>query len=177
MHLFFKSLSFLCLTVLFFNTPIEVFSQSKKISKNTIYVEGAGVGGYGSINYERICFLPTHSISKIGIAFRLGASTYYLNDYTNTFNPQLIFPIGVHLLYGKNSKIEVGAGQTITSFIQANTHNFQPERDINNHTYFVVGYRYQKDESGLMFRVAYTPLLIFNKYYKRWGGIAVGYTF
>ncbi len=181
---FFKLFSFVCFSILFFfNHSVEVFSQSdyKNNSKNTIYIEGAGAGGYGSINYEYIYFLPrtfsNNQTSKTAFAFRLGASTYYLNDYTDTFNPEIIVPVAIHFLYGKNHKLEVGAGQTITSFVRASSSDFQPKRDIRNHTHFILGYRYQKNKGGLMFRIAYTPILEFNTDYQHWGGLALGYAF
>ncbi len=183
MSSFFNLLSFISL--LFFSNSIQVFSQSNSkldyaidnTSKNTIYIEGAGVGGYGSINYEHIYSLPNYSSSKIAVAFRLGVSTYYLHDYTDTFNPEIIVPIGLHFLYGHNHKLELGAEKTITSFVRASSRNFQPKRDIHHHAHFTVGYRYQKHKGGFMFRIAYTPLLEFNTDYQHWGGLSVGYTF
>ncbi|WP_338763122.1 hypothetical protein WAF17_18990 [Bernardetia sp. ABR2-2B] len=173
---FFKLFSFVCFcAVFFFNFSLKVFAQTNydKNSKNVIYIEGAGAGGYGSINYERLCF----SSSKTAFAFRLGVSTYYLNDYTDTFNPEIILPVALHFLYGKNHKLEVGAGQTITSFVRASRQDFQPKRDVRNHTHFMLGYRYQKNKGGFMVRVAYTPILEFNTDYQHWGGLAVGYSF
>lgn len=184
MRPFFIFFDFLFICIFFINYN-QTFSQSNyktnTTSKNTIYIEGAGAGGYGSINYERICFLSSSLASKtdsnVAFAFRLGASTYYLHDYTDTFNPEIIVPMGLHFLYGKNHKLEVGAGQTFTSFIRASSKNFQPKRDIRRHTHFMVGYRYQKNKGGFMFRVGYTPILEFNTDYQHWGGMAVGYAF
>lgn len=184
MRPFFDFLGFMFFCVfLFFHHATCVFSQSNQeenTSKNIIYIEGAGAGGYGSLNYERLYFLPSKSDlspSKIAFAFRLGASTYYLNDYTDRFNPEIIVPVAFHFLYGKNHKLEMGAGQTITSFVRASSSDFQPKRDIRNHTHFMAGYRYQKNKGGLMFRIAYTPILEFNTDYQHWGGLAVGYSF
>lgn len=80
-------------------------------------------------------------------------------------------------MYGINHKLEFGAGQTITSFVRASSSNFQPKRDIHNHTHFMVGYRYQKNKGGLIFRIAYIPILEFNTNYQHWGGLTVGYAF
>jgi hypothetical protein len=184
MYSFFSCWTFIFFfAVLYFSNFNDVFSQSLKsdnTSKNTIYIEGAGAGGYGSINYERIYFLSkktSSSYSKIAFAFRLGASTYYLNDYTNTFNPEIIVPVALHFLYGRNHKLEFGVGQTVTSFVRASSSNFQPKRDIRNHTHFALGYRYQKNKGGLLFRIAYTPILEFNIDYQHWGGLSIGYAF
>ncbi len=199
MRSFFSCCGFVCFfTFLLVSNPNTVFSQSNfqtkeknkrlnnaiknsadNTSKNTIYIEGAGAGGYGSLNYERLYFLPTKnkSVSKLAFSFRIGASTYYLNDFTDTFNPEIIVPVALHFLYGKNHKLEVGAGQTVTSFIRASSSDFQPKRDLRNHAHFILGYRYQKNEGGLMFRIAYTPLLEFNTDFQHWGGLSVGYAF
>ena len=131
------------------------------------------------MNYERLYFFPSskNTTESFALAFRLGISTYYLNDYTDTFNPEIILPVALHLLYGKDHKLEFGLGQTFTSFIRADTKNFQPKRDVYSHTHFTLGYRYQKNEGGLMLRVAYTPIIEFNKEYTHWGGLSIGYAF
>lgn len=167
-------------SIFFFFLCTASFSQQiESRAKNTLYIEGAGVGGYGSLNYERIYFFssPSNRSKQTAIACRLGISTYYLNDYTDNFNPEIILPLALHFLYGKSHKLELGIGQTFTSFVRADTNTFKPVRDIRNHTHFTLGYRYQPLKGGIMLRIAYTPMLEFNTDYTHWGGLAIGYAF
>lgn len=150
-------------------------SQADQIpfSKNSIYLEGAGLGGYGSLNYERMLPLKTNLL----MAVRIGLSTYNLRDYTNKFNPDLIIPLTLSGLYGNKHKLEFGIGQTISNVIRANPSNWDPERKTNLHANFAIGYRYQKKEGGLVLRCTYTPIVEFYKRYRHWGGLSVGYAF
>lgn len=69
MRPFFNFLGFMFFFMfLFLNNSTQVFSQSTyagNTSKNTIYIEGAGAGGYGSINYERLFFYPANHLPPI----------------------------------------------------------------------------------------------------------------
>ena len=37
--------------------------------------------------------------------------------------------------------------------------------------------RYQKNKEGVIFRASYTPIIEFNKYFRHWGGLTIGYAF
>ena len=143
-----------------------------QISQNVLYIEVAGIGGYGSLNYERLILIKNRKCRV-----RIGISTYKIKDYTTKFNPDIIIPIAVNKLYGNNHNIEFGFGQTITSIVQANYLNWKPERVINLHSNFTIGYRYQKNKEGVIFRASYTPIIEFNKYFRHWGGLTIGYAF
>ncbi len=147
--------------------------ETNQVGKNVIYIEGAGTGGYGSLNYERVILNKTH----LWLCTRVGLSTYNLRDYTNNFNPDIIIPMAINGLYGNNHKIEFGIGQTISNIVHANYSNWQTERETNFHANFTIGYRYQKDKGGVMFRCSYTPIIEFYNHYRHWGGISIGYAF
>ncbi len=142
-------------------------------SKNILYLEIGGIGGYGSLNYERIKLIKANL--KIGL--RIGVSTCNVADYTTKFNPDIIIPISINGIYGYNHKIEFGFGQTISNIVIANHSNWKPDRKTNFHANFTIGYRYQKDKGGVIFRCSYTPIVEFYKFYRHWGSISIGYAF
>ena len=151
------------------------FSQkdSVRFAHNVIYLEVLGIAGYGSLNYERVL----HFKKSWMFAARVGLSTYNIKDYTNKFNPDILIPVTVYGSYGKSHKIELGIGQLFQSIVQVNLNEFKPARTNNFNTVFSLGYRYQKKQSGIFLRVAYTPLLDYTGYFRNWGGASIGYSF
>jgi hypothetical protein len=143
------------------------------IAQNSIYIEAGGIGGYGSLNYERIIFIK----EKLKIGMRIGVSTYNLTDYTIKFNPDIIIPIAINGVYGNKHKIVVGFGQTVSNIVEANRPNWEPKRKTNLHGNFTIGYRYQKDTGGIMVSCGYTPIIEFYNSYRHWAGILIGYAF
>lgn len=167
------NLIYIIILLLFVNFEAKSQLDTNQISQNTLYLEAGGIGGYGSLNYERI--IPVKVNLKIGA--RIGISTYNITDYTTKFNPDIIIPIAINGLYGNNHKIEFGFGQIMSSIIQTDLSNWKPDRKINLHANFTIGYRYQKDKRGIMFRCSYTPVIEFYKFYRHWAGISIGYAF
>jgi hypothetical protein len=153
-----------------------IFSKNDSLNlnkRNIIYVEAGGVGGYGSLNYERLIITKIKTIFLI----RIGLSTYNIYDYTNNFNPDLLVPLIISGTNGQKHKLEYGLGITISNIVQANQIYFNPERVTNIHTIFNIGYRYHNINNGFMFRLTYTPILVFNKYFQNWAGISFGFSF
>jgi len=153
----------------------ETWSQndSTKIVGNILYIEIAGVGGYGSINYERVM----HCKKNMMFTMRCGISTYHIVDFTNKLNPDIIIPFALNGIYGQNHKIELGVGETFSNIIHADINDLKPKRMTNFHTILSIGYRYQKNTGGIIFRCTYTPIFEFNRYYRHWAGISLGYSF
>lgn len=137
---------------------------------NRVYVEAFGIGGYGSLNYERILF----SKNKLKLGLRVGVSTYHLMDYRVKFNPDIILPFSVNSFYGNHHQLEIGVGQTVTSLVSANELR-KVERNNSLHATFNIGYRYEK--SRLLFRICYSPIIEYYNYFHHWGGISIGYRF
>ena len=154
---------------------LEVFSQkdSLRISRNLIYLEAAGAGGYGSVNYEKVLF----GKKNLMFALRLGLGSYHIMDYTNKFNPDILIPLFVNAYYGKNHKIELGAGQIVANIAHVGYTDDKPTRTTNFHTGLSIGYRYQKNTGGIFSRYAYTPIIEFNKTFRHWVGVSFGYSF
>ncbi len=157
----------------FINFEANSQTVTKPDIHNVLYIEGAGIGGFGSLNYERIIPVKAH----LGIGVRIGFSTYNIKDYTNKFNPDVIIPVAINGFYGSNHKIEFGFGQTISNIVRADYSSWKPKRETNLHANFTIGYRYQKNNGGIIFRCCYTPIIEFYKYYRHWGGVSFGYAF
>lgn len=151
----------------------KTFSQVDSIARNQIYLEVAGVCGYGSINYERIMY----SKKYLMFATRCGISTYHIKDYTNRFNPDILIPLAINGYYGKSHKIELGVGEIFSNIVHAGENDFKPKRITKLHTILSIGYRYQKNKGGMVLRCTYTPIIEFNNYLRHWAGISFGYSF
>jgi len=164
---------YVIILVLFINCEARSQLDTNLLIKNVLYLEIGGLGSYGSLNYERVIFIKANT----KIAGRIGLGTYSIMDYTSSFNPDLFIPVIINGLFGKNHKIEIGVGQTISNTVQANHSNWEPERKTNLHANFTVGYRYQKNTEGIIFRCSYTPIIEFYKYYRHWAGVSIGYAF
>ncbi len=150
------------------------FNHFAKSQQNVLYLEAGGAGGYGSLNYEKLIDIN----KKIQVAARAGISSYRLLDYTNVFNPDIIMPIGVSMLYGKHKhRLEVGGGEAFVSMVQFDYMHWKPRRIVYTHVYSSVGYRYQKRQKGIVIRLFYVRMLEFSKYVRHWGGCSIGYAF
>lgn len=125
------------------------------------------------MNYERLF----KTIRNINVSGEIGISSYHLNDYTNTFNPDLIIPFSFNTYYGNKHHIEISLGQSISSIIINSSTDFKPKRETQLNTNLSLGYRYQKPKGKIIFRIAYTPLIERNKEYRHWASISFGTSF
>ena len=98
-------------------------------------------------------------------------------DYTNKFNPDILFPVMFTTTLGKINNFEMGVGETISLLVKANSSSFKKERILNFSTIINIGYRYYPKNQNVFFRVTYTPIIFQNKYYRNWAGLSVGYRF
>ena len=139
----------------------EVFAQADT-SRESIYLEIAGSGGLGSINYEKQ-FLQA---GITDLSWRVGFSIAPIDPNNGV---GLVFPVMIHGLIGSSPhKLELGVGQGITI--------------TTNGSFFIlgtacVGYRYQSETSNWFYRVSYTPLISYlvDLQYQNWVGISIGY--
>ncbi|MBP6334171.1 MAG: hypothetical protein KA444_01770 [Bacteroidia bacterium] len=163
-----------CIAILFCFCVLASNAQKDSIAaKNLVFLEFLGSGGYGSINYERLL----SNKENLSVGLRAGLSTYHINDYTHSFNPDLIFPLSVQCYYGRNHHLELGLGQTISAVVRADPESFSPEREYKSSSTFCAGYRYQKPGGGISFRLVYNPILEFNSDFLHWVGVSIGYAF
>jgi hypothetical protein len=129
-----------------------------QIKKNDVYLELAGNGIYGSINYERII-----KAGKGVLTFRIGAG-YYSGD--QEFRMSL--PTGVNYLFplrNKNSFIDLGVGATWASAPGLITDSKTGVRDYSKYIVNFVpslGWR-THIKNSYMFRASLTPIINNNR--------------
>lgn len=164
-----------CFLLLFLFTAKEGYAQNEAPPphKNILHIEAGGMGGYGSLNYEREVPLAR----LFTLSGRIGISTIRIYDYTRKFNPDLLFPIAINGYYGKDHKLQLGFGQLISSGVRASHTDGTPKRASNLHTSITLGYRYKKDAGRLVLGISFTPILEFQETIRYWGAVTVGYAF
>ena len=141
--------------------------------KNLMFLELGGAAGYGSVNYE----LLVKKLQKMKLSARVGLSSLKFRDFQNEFNPDIIVPISINTYFGYNHHIELGVGQVFSSIIYADKVNFEPRRRNNLSTNISIGYRFQKEAPGTVFKIAYTPIIQNNRVFTNWFSAAIGQFF
>jgi len=153
----------------------QVLSQlpSKISNKHMVSIELGGIGGQGSINYERLLYVR----EKISLRARIGMGSYRIKDFTNRFNPDIIIPFGFTAYFGKKHMGILGFGQAFSNTVSSNRLANSPERTTSWSANFTIGYGFRKRSSRMTYRIAYTP--IFEKYstFKHWFSLALAYAF
>lgn len=140
------------------------FGQEELNKRNSVFLEIAGSGGLGSINYE------SHFYKKgmTEFTWRLGFSIAPIDKNNGT---AIIFPVMINSLIGKKMhKLELGLGQGLTITTKGSPFVL---------TTASIGYRYQPENKNWFYKVAYTPLISYlvDFQVQQWGGISIGYTF
>ena len=171
--------------------------------RNSIYIEAFGQGLLNSISYDRLYRsskkIKSSVTAGVTIMPSIGISDFYM---------------GGQLSYGflytiKNHHIELGLGLNFLMDQVENGVDYLGEEGVetNYFLYFTpkLGYRFQRKQGGIFFRVTFTPLIAFinrvgaisvgnelvvnprteifsnvvsfgNKVFP-WGGVSIGYTF
>jgi hypothetical protein len=149
----------LFLSVLF---PLSTLLAQDTIAKNVIYLEGGGVGGLYSYNYERM-------INK-DISIRIGYSSWKWRMFG--LASVKCIPLIINFLQGDgNGKTELGIG---IEYVEVGP-------DPYSTNIFVVGticYRYQPNDGGFHFRIGFVPMFGFGR--NQIGitfGVSTGYCF
>ena len=134
--------------------------------------------------------LKAQDISRHSAFFELGGNAiiFSLNyDYIpivlNYFKTAITFggsPVGItpqiNFLFGGSLSAEIGFGYTIDIKPYFSTQYGQPY----NYESYRIGFRYQPNHRGILFRLAFTPIRIARTRYDYpvpWFGISLGYTF
>lgn len=141
-------------------------------SKNAVYLDLAGIGGFGSVNYSRE-FLE---LNLFEFEAHIGLSTTKFNDFETNFNPQLIIPFGIHGTFGNKHYAEVGVGSAYVNSVRAND-QYKPQRYSTINGNAMIGYKYMKKQGGFLFRAYYSPLFEQFQGIKHWGGLSFGFAF
>ncbi|MBN2776611.1 MAG: hypothetical protein JXR36_03160 [Bacteroidales bacterium] len=132
------------------------------LAQSNIYLEIAGTGGLGSINYEKV-FKPEKDLSY---SLRTGFSIAPIDKNNGV---ALIFPVMFNGIYGQNKhKLEFGLGQSFTLSTKGSFFIM----GVSN-----LGYRLEPDDKNYFFRLSYTPIIsyLIDFQWQHWAGISIGY--
>lgn len=136
------------------------FQPTKEENRRNIYLEGLGVAGLGSFNYEFIFVRRNH----FQFMFRPG-----IGIQTPTSNKILInVPLMAHILAGgKGHYFDFGVGEMP---------GISTKGEFSIQTPFSAGYRLSPLKRGFFCRIAYTPRMSYigGFKYEHWAGLAVG---
>ena len=138
--------------------------STDRFCRDAVYIELGGSGGLYSFNFD-------YRISK-EIGFRLGFTAWSIVT---------AFPITVNYLVGWHAHhIELGMGAVVGFVSLTGGTSFLGNGPSTGAQALwwegTIGYRYQPDDGGFVFRIDYTPLLEPKGIYS-WGGISFGYAF
>ncbi len=142
---------------------------------NSLFLEGAGSGLAYTLNYERLLsssfglrlgfgYLPVSAKNKSGVLEHASITSAPL---TASWFP---FSGGDTV---SSDKLELGAGLSYVDLTKA-VEGFPVVNSIG-YT-IIVGYRYQPYDGGVLFRVAFTPVILEGGFHA-WGGISLGLGF
>jgi len=134
----------------------------------SVFIEVGGPGLALTINYD-----TRFGEDRDKWGFRIGAG--YYNTGANWV---ATVPFQINYLKGSgNSFLELGAG---TTFVRSEGSTNGSFFQFDNITGFIgtatIGYRYQQDNGGINFRIAFVPIL-YDEGIIAEGGISIGYTF
>jgi hypothetical protein len=138
---------------------------------NSIYAEALGSGLVYTLNYERelsssfglrlgFGYLPVSAEKKNGTTVSESATSAPL---TLSW-----FPFG-----STSSRLEVGAGLSYVDL----TKSVRGFPQVNSIGYAgILGYRYEEEDGGFLFRADFTPIILLGGFYA-WGGVGLGFGF
>ena len=144
----------------------QAFSQTKP---NSLYLEFFGSGGLYSINYDRL--FTENFGARIGFMYFEADWIFFFIDVD-----MFLIPITLNYLVGTGKhKFELGAGPVIA---------FSSARFLGSNSVSgsglgwtgTIGYRYQQNDGGFMWRIGFTPLLAGGELFPS-GGISLGFSF
>ena len=166
-HLLF--LLYLCLPLV--GLSQKTIERNLSRSRNTIYVEGLGSGGFYSVNYERLMLLK----EKQAYGFRVGTS-YFGNSPSNlTLISELFALIGKGSHHGD---FGIGITGVTRSNIEASPISLKKNLLVAVPR---LSYRYQKPTGGLMLRAGFTPIIELSgetiDRFGTWFSLAIGHSF
>lgn len=178
------------LSAVFLFITITALCQSdiNTSSRNTFFIEAGGNTYLYSLNYDRLLTLK----SNFKISGRVGIM--YFNSFSKNKINLTGVPIEFSFLRGKgNNFFEVGLGVAGVYFSRNNYHQGQlmdTDKTLSVISTFRIGYRHQKIEGGMFYKIGFTPMASFgfdlsqsdpnpeDKNYKilPWMGASIGWT-
>lgn len=149
-------------------------AQAQPSAKNTIFFEGLGNGILYTINYDRMV-ADTWS-ARVGLmqisVDEIDVDSGGLTQATVSLR---LVPITANKLKGEgNHKLELGIGPMLI-LVSGDIEDTGGIDGAGVGVTGTVGYRYQRPDGGINFRIGLTPL--FTPSFLPWGGLSLGYTF
>lgn len=134
----------------------------------TVYLELGGPGLALTVNYD----------TRFGSGRDKWGYSVGTGYYNTGANSVFTVPLQINYLYGKTSSfLELGVG---TTFLNSKGSTNGTVFQFDNVTGFIgtgtIGYRYQQEEGGINFRIAFVPIL-YDQGLIYGGGLSIGYTF
>lgn len=179
------------LLAFFLIVHIDLFAQGEAetfTAKNAVFISVGGSALY-AVNYDRIFYQK----EKLKLSGSMGFSMLRRkteNPVLSAINWSPYIPVEFSAFWGKsNHHLEIGTGVTVFSLpdFQLDEENLimtQEGVKWDASVIMRIGYRYQKPEGGLFFRVGYTPGFNLNlssenavDFYPAWVGLSVGKSF
>ena len=146
--------------------------ENNNSNRQQVYLELGGAAPYGSLNYEYAVLKK----EKLCLTGRIGISSMKIIDYRRKFNPDIIVPLTVSLIYGKRHCIEILAGNTFSSKVFSKNF-YESGREFSVNGTFGVFYRYRMAAIPVRLRIGYSPILEEYQFYRHWFALSVGYSF
>ena len=177
---FFCRLFIVCLLI--FSNSVLKAQNNEKFFKATkaLFLEVGGNGIVSSLNFDKIFVQRKNYI----LSYRLGIASVSLIS----FRPGIIGEVNF-LTNNSNHHAEFGVSTLLYAYSSRTPES--PYSQINPVLIGRIGYRYQKPNGGLFFRIGFTPGISLNKvqyinYWSKeavsnspiiWGGVSVGKSF
>jgi len=151
----------------------------KRIKKHTIFLELGGQGGFYSIGYDHIY----QTDAKLKKSFSIGLSVSPLPTELVSV-PAMMYCVPLSINAVRFRYFEYGIGIT-PSVLQRTYTQFGSNSEYQLSPMFFItpkmGFRYQKDNGGLFFRVSVIPMIhLGTDYFNRitpWAGLSFGRSF
>lgn len=152
------------ITLSFCFSSSVLFSQitsNEEFKKNSLYLELGGNSLLYSFTFDNLVRVSDNTKLALGAGFEY-VTSYTVND--NELGATFCVIPSANLLFGKNSHhLETG----LACFAGIGKGGLIPSARI--------GYRFQPNNGGLVFRIGYTPMLIDG--ISHYAGLSVGYSF
>ncbi len=155
-----KKIIFLAITVFALTTKWsfgqDLGHKNADPKRNTIFFEAGGNSFFYSINYDRLLKIK----EKWRLAGRIGGM--YVNTFTNIKRSMIGIPMEFSYLRGHSNRFfELGIGVSgiyDQYYPQSNLNTSDVVKDLVLFSVLRLGYRHQKHEGGLFYKIGLTPL-------------------
>lgn len=151
-------------------------SAAQSSAAHSVFVEALGSGGYYSVNYDRYLF----ESRKAWFSIRAGLCVMYPKiTSSGTRALEYRIPVMLNRIQGKaNNHFECGIGLGMyNGYVTPELSNEAKRKSLAIIDTFI-GYRFQKKDGGLMFRIGATPFFVISeRAFVPWGGLSFGYNF